>query len=197
MIEQKAHCSEFTLPIGDYMRKLIIFVICIFAFSFVTSCTAERPTERPTNQDGNDAMRTCFNRYFSINSIKTSGYVVMFHITNTSHTTITIFEPDFLQLHPIENGEPKDVHSISNFMIYKDVGGQFKIPEYDDQGLLRDGGKPGLQLKPGESIFFKQTMPSPFTKCDDYAITFNDAYGYIFCGFYKREYARLSCDLSP
>ena len=78
------------------MRKLIIFVICIFAFSFVTSCTAERPT----NQDGNDAMRTCFNRYFSINSIKTSGYVVMFHITNTSHTTITIFEPDFFTATP-------------------------------------------------------------------------------------------------
>ena len=175
------------------MRKLIIFVICIFAFSFVTSCTAERPT----NQDGNDAMRTCFNRYFSINSIKTSGYVVMFHITNTSHTTITIFEPDFLQLHPIENGEPKDVHSISNFMIYKDDGGEPKVLELDDIGLIMDGGKVGLDLKPGESIFFKQTMSSPFTKCDDYAITFNNASSFAFCGFYKREYARLSCDLSP
>ena len=175
------------------MRKLIIFVICIFAFSFVTSCTAERPT----NQDGNDAMSTCFNRYFSINSIKTSGYVVMFHITNTSHTTITIFKPDFLQLHPIENGEPKDVHSISNFMIYKDDGGKLKVLEQDDIGLIKDGGEVGLDLKPGESIFFKQTMSSPFTKCDDYAITFKDVYGSIFCGFYKREYARLSCDLSP
>ena len=179
------------------MRKLIIFVICIFAFSFVTSCTAERPTERPTNQDGNDAMRTCFNRYFSINSIKTSGYVVMFHITNTSHTTITIFEPDFLQLHPIENGEPKDVHSISNFMIYKDDGGKLKVLEQDDIGLIKDGGEVGLDLKPGESIFFKQTMSSPFTKCDDYAITFNEASASMLCGYYKREYARLSCDLSP
>ena len=179
------------------MRKLIIFVICIFAFSFVTSCTAERPTERPTNQDGNDAMRTCFNRYFSINSIETSGYVVMFHITNTSHTTITIFEPDFLQLHPIENGEPKDVHSISNFMIYKDDGGKLKVLEQDDEGSIMDGGKVGLDLKPGESIFFKQTMSSPFTKCDDYAITFDLVNSIILCGFNDRKYARLSCDLSP
>ncbi len=179
------------------MRKLIIFVICIFAFSFVTSCTAERPTERPTNQDGNDAMRTCFNRYFSINSIKTSGYVVMFHITNTSPDTIRIYDPDFLQLHPIENGEPKDVHSTSNFITYKDDGGKLRVLEQSDGGLIMDGGNFGLELKPGESMFFKQTMSSPFTKCDDYAITFNDAYGSTFCGFYKREYARLSCDLSP
>ena len=179
------------------MRKLIIFVICIFAFSFVTSCTAERPTERPTNQDGNDAMRTCFNRYFSINSIKTSGYVVMFHITNTSPDTIRIYDPDFLQLHPIENGEPKDVHSISNFMIYKDDGGKLKVLEQNDIGLIKDGGEIGLELKPGESIFFKQTMPSPFTKCDDYAITFNEASTSMLCGFNDRKYARLSCDLSP
>ena len=176
------------------MRKLIIFVICIFALSFVNSCIVERPTERPTNQDGNDAMSTCFNRYFSIDSIKTSGHVVMLHITNTSPDTISIHEPDFLELRPIENGEPKDVHSISNFIIYKDVGGQFKIPEYDDQGWLRD---PGLQLKPGESIFFKQTMPSPFTKCDDYVITFGHFSGIILCGFNDRKYARFSCDLSP
>ena len=179
------------------MRKLIIFVICIFALSFVNSCTAERPTERPTNQDGNDAMRTCFNRYFSINSIETSGYVVMFHITNTSHTTITMFKPDFLQLLPIENGEPKDVHSISNFMIYKDDGGKLKVLEQDDEGSIMDGGKVGLDLKPGESIFFKQTMPSPFTKCDDYAIAFNLVNSIILCGFNDRKYARLSCDLSP
>lgn len=179
------------------MRKLIFFVICIFALSFVNSCTAERPTERPTNQDGNDAMSTCFNRYFSIDSIKTSGHVVMLHITNTSPDTISIHEPDFLELRPIENGEPKDVHSISSFIIYKDVGGQFKIPEYDDQGWLSDGGKLGLQLKPGESIFFKQTMPSPFTKCDDYVITFGSFSGMALCYFSNREYARFSCDLSP
>ena len=178
------------------MRKLIIFVICIFAFSFISSCTAEPPTLQNKEEEEETAV-TCFNRHFSLDLVKAWGNEVRLHITNTSPDTIRIYDPDFLELRPIENGEPKDVHSISNFMIYKDDGGKLKVLEQNDIGLIKDGGEIGLELKPGESIFFKQTMPSPFTKCDDYAITFNEASASMLCGYYKREYARLSCDLSP
>lgn len=60
------------------MHKLIIFVICIFAFSFISSCTAEPPTLQ--NKEKETAV-TCLNRYFSLNSIETNGNVVMLHIT--------------------------------------------------------------------------------------------------------------------
>ena len=169
------------------MRKLITFVICIFAFSFVSSCTAEPPTLQNKEEEKETAV-TCLNRYFSLNSIGTIGNVVMLHITNTSRETISTYSPDFLELRPIRRGKPKAVNS--KFTVYKVDGGKLKRLEVDYAGNLMDEGAFGFDIYPGDSVVISQTMPSPFTKCDDYAIVLNFASG--LCDYYYPNYIQLS-----
>ena len=170
------------------MRKLITFVICIFAFSFVSSCTAEPPTLQNKEEEEETAV-TCFNRHFSLDLVKAWGNEVRLHITNTSSEIFSTYSPDFLKLLPIRRGIVKEVNS--KITVYRVKGGKSKRLEVDDYtGTLMDEGALGLDMHPGDSVVISQTMPSPFTKCDDYAIEF-DTYS-SECDSYYPKYIQLS-----
>ena len=122
---------------------------------------------------------TCLNRNFSFKgSLDVSGSVVAFSVTNISADAIEMFRPDSIELRPIKNGKPTKVRSYSRFLNL--LKGN-ELVDYAD-------------IYPGESISISQTLPSPFTKCEDYAIVYD-----TFCPFkegltYEQEpnYARLS-----
>ena len=216
-----AHCSEFPLPIGDYMSviKIILKVIVACFLFFVllgiiaaifsagllhhsnerknelnkyessstsTNITDVRPSSANTKIADTTSKKnheaplrsfpsrkhnafTCLNRNFSFKgSLDVSGSVVAFSVTNISADAIEMFRPDSIELRPIKNGKPTNLKGN-------------ELVDYAD-------------IYPGESISISQTLPSPFTKCEDYAIVYD-----TFCPFkegltYEQEpnYARLS-----
>lgn len=225
--EQKAHCSEFPLPIGDYMSVIkIIFKVIVACFLFFvllgiiaaifsagllhhsnevrneykststsTNITDVKPSSANTKIADTTSKKnheaplrsfpsrkhnafTCLNRNFSFKgSLDVSGSVVAFSVTNISADAIEMFRPDSIELRPIKNGKPTKVRSYSRFLNLKGN----ELVDYAD-------------IYPGESISISQTLPSPFTKCEDYAIVYD-----TFCPFkegatleQEPNYARLS-----
>ena len=124
---------------------------------------------------------TCLNRNFSFKgSLDVSGSVVAFSVTNISADAIEMFRPDSIELRPIKNGKPTKVRSNSNF--FELIGNKF-VDSVD-----------AIDIYPGESKNISQKLPSPFTKCEDYAIVYD-----TFCPFkegaaleQEPNYARLS-----
>ena len=122
---------------------------------------------------------TCLNRDFSFEgNLNVSSNVVTFRVTNISADAIEMFRPDSIELRPIKNGKPTKVRSYSRFLNL--LKGN-ELVDYAD-------------IYPGESISISQTLPSPFTKCEDYAIVYD-----TFCPFkegaaleQEPNYARLS-----
>ena len=231
--EQMAHCSEFPLPIGDYMSVIkIILKVIVACFLFIvllgiiaaifsagllhhsnerknelnkyessstsTNITDVRPSSANTkiadttskkNHEAplrsfparkNNAF-TCLNRDFSFEgSLNVNSNIVSFRVTNISADAIEMFRPDSIELRPIKNGKPTKVRSNSNF--FELIGNKF-VDSVD-----------AIDIYPGESKSISQRLPSPFTKCEDYAIVYD-----TFCPFkegltYEQEpnYARLS-----
>ena len=224
-----AHCSEFPLPIGDYMSviKIILKVIVACFLFFVllgiiaaifsagllhhsnevrneyksTSTSTNITDVKPSNTNTkiadttskkdykgllsfparkNNAF-TCLNRDFSFEgNLNVNSNIVGFRVTNISADAIEMFRPDSIELRPIKNGKPTKVRSSSNF--FELIGNKF-VESVD-----------ATDIYPGESKSISQRLPSPFTKCEDYAIVYD-----TFCPFkegltYEQEpnYARLS-----
>lgn len=116
----------------------------------------------------------CLDRDFSVDGIIVDDNKILFHVTNVSTEKIDTSRLSSIQLRPIKDGKPTIIRSeMTKAKVLGDKLVPFEL--FDD-------------IYPGESAVVKQEMPSAFTKCEDYALAYDDMY----CRYKEVPYVNLN-----
>lgn len=116
----------------------------------------------------------CLDRDFSVDGIIVDDNKILFHVTNVSTEKIDTSRLSNIQLRPIKDGKPTIIRSkMTKAKVLGDKLVPFEL--FDD-------------IYPGESAVVKQEMPSAFTKCEDYALAYDDMY----CRYKEVPYVSLN-----
>ena len=120
-----------------------------------------------------DKVFPCLDRDFSVDSMTVDGNKILFHVTNVSTEKIYTFKLSKIQLRLIKDGKPTATRSQ---MTEARVEGDKLVPlEVFDA------------IYPGESAVVIQEMPSAFTKCEDYVLSYD-----VTCRYTEAQHVDLN-----